>query len=106
MKLTYKNKQKTISFPESYRELLKTIGEEFNIDEYDKTKSKYCIFKDGEGSSYKIKNKNQSKGFRKIIEEQKHIETERTFNYDGDIQREEGSLMSKDIVKQVLETIL
>ena len=86
--LTYNNTQRTFPFPESYEELLTTIGKEFNIDEYDEKKIKYLILIDGDGEPYKIKNKSQFKGFKVTIEDQQNIETEGTFNYDKDNQLE------------------
>ena len=86
--LTCQNISKTFPFPKSYEELLTTIGKEFNIDKYDQKKIKYLILVDGEGDSYKIKKKSLFKGFREIIEDQKHTKTQGIFNYDGDIQKE------------------
>ena len=57
LKLTWQNMQKTFPFPNSYEELLTKIGEVFNIYEYDEKKVKNLILIDGEGDSYKIKNK-------------------------------------------------
>ena len=109
--LNCKNTQRTFSFPGSYEELLTTIGKEFNIDEYDEKKIKYLTLIDGDGDSYKIKNKLQFQSFKETIQNQQNNETEGIFNYDGDIkvgqqQREEGSSVSMDEVKQVLETML
>ena len=94
--LTCKNTQRTFPFPESYEELLTTIGKQFNIDEYDQKKIKYLILIDGDGDSYKIKNKLQFQSFKETIQNQQNNETEGIFNYDGSItvdttQREEGS---------------
>ena len=101
--LTCKNTQRTFPFPESYEELLTTIGKVFNIDEYDEKKIKYLILIDGEGDSYKIKNKPLFQSFKDTIQSQQNIETEGIFNYDGDStvghsQRGEGSSMSKDAI--------
>ena len=68
---------------------------------------KYLILVDGEGDSYKIKNKSLFKGFREIIEDQKHTKTQGIFNYDGDIQKEkvqhsdEHNQPSKEEIQQI-----
>ena len=102
--LTCKNTQRTFPFPESYEELLTTIGKEFNIDEYDEKKIKYLILIDKEGDSYKIKNKPLFQSFKDTIQSQQNIETEGIFNYDGDIKVDTS--LSTDEIKQMLETML
>ena len=109
--LTCKNTQRTFPFPESYEELLTTIGKEFNIDEYDQKKIKNLILIDGDGDSYKIKNKPLFQSFKETIQNQQNTNIKGTFNYDGSIkvgstQRGEGSSVSRDEIKQVLETML
>ena len=109
--LNCKNTQRTFAFPESYEELLTTIEKEFNINEFDEKKIKYLTLIDGDGDSYKIKNKPLFQSFKETIQNQQNTEIKGTFNYDGDstvdtTQREEGSSVSMDEVKQVLETML
>ena len=109
--LTYGDTLRTFPFPESYEELLTTIGKQFNIDEYDQKKIKDLTLIDGDGDSYKIKNKFQFQSFKETIQNQQNNETEGIFNYDGSItvdttQRGEGSSVSRDETKQVLETML
>ena len=102
--LTCKNTHWTFPFPETYEELLTTIGKEFNIDEYDEKKIKYLILIDKEGDSYKIKNKPLFQSFKDTIQSQQNIETEGIFNYDGDIKVDTS--LSTDEIKQMLETML
>ena len=86
--LNCKNTQRTFPFPESYEELLTTIGKQFNIDEYDEKKIKDLTLIDGDGDSYKIKKKSQFKGFKVTIEDQQNTVIKGIFNYDGDNQLE------------------
>ena len=83
--LTYGDTLRTFPFPESYEELLTTIGKQFNIDE---KKIKDLTLIDGDGDSYKIKKKSQFKGFKVTIEDQQNTVIKGIFNYDGDNQKE------------------
>ena len=77
----------------------------------DQKKIKNLILIDGDGDSYKIKNKFQFQSFKETIQNQENTKIEGSFNYDrsikvGSTQRGESSSVSRDEIQQVLETML